>query len=198
MKKTACAFILWAPIMLFAGSNDVIKHKVAVCHACHGINGISQNPEWPHLAGQNKRYFVKQLLQMQEGRTRNAPIMTPFIAAFNIKDMDDVATYYAKMARGVGHTPKRFIARGEALYRIGNYQKRIIACIVCHGPHGDGNAEAGFPLIAGQRARYTLMQLMAFKKGMRTNDLNHIMQDISQHMSYEEMNAVAHYIEGLR
>lgn len=62
---------------------------------------------------------------------------------------------------------------------------------------GSGNAQAGFPLLSGQHAAYTIMQLQAFKDGKRTNDLNQIMQDISSKMSPEDMEAVAYYIQGL-
>ena len=83
--------------------------------------------------------------------------------------------------------------RSQAATRI----KRITACIACHGPQGTGNAQAGFPVLSGQHAAYTVLQLVAFKDGKRKNDLNHIMQDISNRMSKEDMEAVAHYIEAL-
>jgi cytochrome c553 len=87
--------------------------------------------------------------------------------------------------------------QGEQLYQKGDYNKGIIACTTCHGPKGVGNAEAGFPVLRGQHAVYTIKQLRAFKEAKRTNDLNRVMQNISAHMSQEEMEAVAHYIESL-
>lgn len=174
-----------------------IQSKAMVCATCHGQNGVSINPEWPNLAGQHPSYFIKQLKDIKEGKTRIAPTMVGIIANLNEQDMNDLADYYAKMPLAEGSTAKKYVQRGEQLYRGGNMEKHIPACIACHGPKGTGNEQAGFPVLSGQKATYTIMQLQAFKGKMRTNDLNHIMQDISAKMSQEDIEAVANYIQGL-
>jgi cytochrome c553 len=123
--------------------------------------------------------------------------MAGIVASLSTNDIEELARYYATMPVARGTTTKQSLQPGERLYRSGNRNKHIAACSVCHGPRGTGNAQAGFPLIAGQHALYTIAQLHAFKKGHRTNDLNHIMQDISKQMSEEDIHAVAHYIERL-
>lgn len=185
--------------MIFAQENpqEAGQNKSTVCTACHGPQGISTNPEWPNLAGQHEKYFVKQLKDIKEGKSRSAPTMTAIVANLNEQDIDDLAAYYAKMPVAEGSTPEKYLKRGEQLYRGGDLNKHIAACIACHGPKGSGNAQAGFPLLSGQHAAYTIMQLQAFKDGKRTNDLNQIMQDISSKMSPEDMEAVAYYIQGL-
>lgn len=198
MKKLALAFILCLPLVIYAQEQEQsLQNKVIICAACHGQNGISTRPEWPNLAGQHERYFVKQLKEMKQGTLRNAPTMIAMVASLSEKDMDDLATYYVKMPIAKGSTPKKFVKRGEQLYRGGDFKRQITACIACHGPNGTGNASAGFPVLTGQHATYTVMQLQAFKDGKRSNDLNHIMRDISGRMSPDDMEAVAHYIEGL-
>lgn len=199
MKKLALVLILCSSPVLFAQENpqEPAQKKSEVCTACHGPQGISMNPEWPNLAGQHEKYFVKQLKDIKEGKLRPVPTMTAIVANLNEQDMDDLAAYYAKMPITEGSTPKKYLQRGEQLYRGGDLNKHIAACIACHGPKGTGNAQAGFPLLSGQNAAYTVMQLQAFKDGKRTNDLNQIMQDISSKMSSEDMEAVAYYIQGL-
>jgi cytochrome c553 len=190
MKKLAFIFILFASTLW-------AEHKTLICSACHGLQGISANPEWPNLAGQNSTYLIKQLNDMKAGTHRSASSMAGIVASLDQQDIDALAVYYAKMPAAQGSTPKQFIKRGEQLYRGGDLSKHITACIACHGPKGTGNAQAGFPLIAGQHAAYTIMQLNAFKKKSRTNDLNHIMHDISSRMNDDDIEAIAHYIEGL-
>lgn len=190
MNKLFFILILFSSV-LFA------EDKHVICAACHGPNGISINPEWPNLAGQNNHYFSKQLRDMRIGTQRNPATMAVILNTLTEQDIDDLAEYYAKMPAAQGVTPKQFLKKGEQLYRGGNISKHITACIACHGPKGTGNAQAGFPQIAGQHASYTMAQLTAFKEKKRTNDLNHIMQDISSRMSKEDIEAVAHYIEGL-
>lgn len=196
MKKFALTAILCAPFLIYAQENPM-STKAMVCTACHGQEENSSNPQWPNLAGQHPKYFIKQLKDIKDGNLRNAPTMKALVAMLSEQDMDDLATYYAKMPRAQGSTPKEFVQRGEQLYRGGDFSKRITACIACHGPKGTGNAQAGFPVLSGQHADYTVLQLLAFKDSNRKNDLNHIMQDISSRMSREDMEAVAHYIEGL-
>ena len=43
------------------------KAKAAVCAACHGVEGKALIPNYPHLAGQNAAYLVKQLKAFKEG-----------------------------------------------------------------------------------------------------------------------------------
>ena len=184
-------------ILIFFTGSLVAQDKTALCAACHGSEGISANPQWPNLAGQNSTYFTKQLKDMIAGTHHAASVMAGIVASLTPQDIDDLATYYAKMPGAQGVTPKIYLKRGEQLYRGGDISKHITACIACHGPKGTGNAQAGFPLIAGQHADYTIAQLNAFKAKSRTNDLHHIMQDISSKMNDEDIEAIAHYIEGL-
>jgi cytochrome c553 len=174
-----------------------LKAKVAVCAACHGAQGISPNPKWPNLAGQHEIYLLKQLIEMKEGKLTNSPTMTAVLISFNHDDLRDLAHYYAKMPAAEHKANHQLNIRGETLYKMGDFAKRIPACIACHGPQGRGNAEAGFPILSGQNAAYTQKQLHAFKRAIRKNDLSQIMHAISMQMSPEEMKAVALYIEGL-
>ena len=45
------------PLLSAAGNVDSGKMKSASCAACHGDNGVSANPIWPKLAGQNAKYL---------------------------------------------------------------------------------------------------------------------------------------------
>jgi len=46
-------------------------------------------------------------------------------------------------------------------------RKKAEACVACHGP-GGVSADPAFPILAGQTARYTYLQLKDFKEGRRT------------------------------
>ena len=174
-----------------------IDSNIQLCAACHGAKGITANPQWPNLAGQHSSYLRKQLNDYKVGKTRNAVIMTGVVAGLSEKEIDLLAQYYAVLPSGKGKTPVKYQKLGEALYRSGDFDKGITACIACHGPKGSGNDEAGFPAVSGQPALYTIQQLQAFKDKTRSNDLNGIMHDISQRMNQEESEAVAYFIQGL-
>ncbi|MCF5860878.1 c-type cytochrome [Aeromonas veronii] len=72
------------------------KAKAAVCAACHGVEGKAMIPNYPHLAGQNAAYLVKQLKAFKDG-TRKEPLMDPFIAPLTDADIDNLAAFYASL-----------------------------------------------------------------------------------------------------
>jgi cytochrome c553 len=197
MKKMAFILVLFSSMIAHAEGNiKAGQEKSTVCAACHGPKGVSTNPQWPSLAGQYAPYLAKQLLDFKNP-TRNSPVMTPLVANLTEQDIQDLALYYSQQPLPEGSTPKKFLDRGEQLYRGGDFNKHITACIACHGPKGTGNAEAGFPVLSGQQPMYTIQQLQAFKDNKRSNDLNSIMGDISKRMDDADMEAVANYVSGL-
>lgn len=198
MKKNVFVVLLLGAMAAQAADQpNTIPEKTALCLACHGPQGNSSNPEWPNIAGQHASYSLKQLHDFKEGKTRNAATMSAVVAQLSEEDMRSLTAYYSKRPLAEGTMPKQYLQRGEQLYRGGDFDKHISACIACHGPQGTGNAQAGFPVLSGQNAPYTIQQLQAFKDKTRHNDLNSIMQDISARMDKNDMEAVAYYIQGL-
>lgn len=177
---------------------SVGKSKAMICAACHGADGVSINQDWPNLAGQHVSYTVKQLQDYKSAKLRNEPIMMPFAANLSFEDMQDIAKFYASLSKPKCQNKSPDIQRGMDIYRRGDAQKHITACIACHGPDGSGNSQAGFPLLSGQNAKYTIIQLKAFKNKIRQNDISAIMHDISSHMNDADMQAVADYICGMQ
>jgi cytochrome c553 len=79
-----------------AGNAEAGKSKAAqVCAACHGAEGNKPTaPENPILAGQHQDYLVKALKDYKAGKRSNA-IMKGFAATLSIKDMEDLAAWFA-------------------------------------------------------------------------------------------------------
>ncbi|MEL7312021.1 MAG: c-type cytochrome [Pseudomonadota bacterium] len=79
------------------------KEKSQTCAACHGENGVSNNPIWPNLAGQHKDYLANALGQYRlanaektggENVRKNA-VMAGLAAALTDEDIDALAAYFA-------------------------------------------------------------------------------------------------------
>jgi cytochrome c553 len=180
-----------------AGDAAAGARKAAVCMACHGANGNSSNPEWPNLAGQHESYIVQQLANFKQGARTN-PLMTPMATSLTEIDMKDLGAHYAAQTpAGLEADPSNWLA-GERLYRGGDAQRRMPACIACHGPQGKGNAPARYPALQAQHAVYTYNQLKAFADGSRRTPGNDIMQVIATKLTEEELRALASYLQGLR
>jgi len=184
-----------------AYSSDIDKGKElsVSCAACHGNNGISVNPVWPKLAGQNPKYLASQLYEFRKGAdgNRNNAVMYGIAVTLSDSDIEDLSAYYASLKSNVGLTQDKYLELGRDMYRGGNMDIKIQACISCHGPNGQGNYAAAIPMLSGQHSQYTYQQLKNFQSSMRSNDYNKMMRNIVHRMTDEEMKAVASYIEGL-
>ena len=89
--------LVYAAVALGAGSKADGEAKAAVCAACHGPKGISVNPLWPSLAGQQEAYLEKQIKAFRDGE-RNEATMQPFVANLTDQDAADLAAYYASLS----------------------------------------------------------------------------------------------------
>ena len=199
MKQCLTTVVLCAAFSFNALAADPAagKAKAALCVACHGPAGNSVNPEWPKLAGQNAKYTAKQIRDFLKGETRSDELMAPMIAALTDEDIEDIAAYYAGQTSTGGFVSQELHALGERIYRGGNLESGVPACIACHGPRGAGNAPAGFPRLAGQHAVYTAKQIEDWRNGLRTNDPNGMMADAVRYLTPIETRAVSEYIAGL-
>lgn len=191
---------------LVVGSIEAGKDKAATCTACHGPEGNSVNPLWPNIAGQSATYIVEQVTAFRDGASdpenakRYDPLMSPQSMALSDEDIRDLAVYFESLpgpAQAVADPAS--IARAEALYRGGNVENGVSACIACHGPTGRGNPAASYPALNGQHAVYTAKQLNDYASGTRTSDgKTRVMRDIAARLSREDIDALASYVQGLR
>lgn len=179
------------------GSAEAGQQKAATCAACHGQDGNSLNPAWPSLAGQHEQYIVRALRAYRAGGSRKNVLMMGQVAALSDQDMADLGAYFAAQARAPLMADPALVAAGERLYRGGNKDKGISACIACHGPRGLGNPAAAYPAVAGQHATYTAGSLRAYASSERESDPNQMMRNISSLLSDDDILAVSSYIQGL-
>lgn len=170
----------------------------AICVACHGADGNSFLPNYPHLAGQVHEYTVKQLRQFKSGE-RTDPFMTPMAMTVATEaDEENVAAWYAsQVLKPAVAKDATLIERGQNLWRGGDMGKNIPACAGCHGPAGHG-IPAQYPALAGQFPEYIASQLNKFRTGERNNDPESMMRDIAEKLTDKDIKAVAEYAAGLR
>lgn len=171
------------------------------CALCHGADGnASTHKNWPKLAGQNFNYLLKQLHDYPKRdpkQGRYNPIMSTLVAPLSESEKIKIANYYAGLPASIDTAETNLLLLGQQLYRGGDINKGIPACLACHDPAGLGNSPAGFPRLGGQHAVYIESQLKAFRNGTRHNDKYQIMKIISQKMNDIDIKAVANYISGL-
>jgi len=212
MKRKQCLLIAILILAGFyvtgvqaAGDAEAGKQKSEPCAACHGVGGVSANPAWPKLAGQGEKYLVDQLKLFKE-KVRVNTLMNPQAENLSDQDIEDLAVYYSSQAVNAGSADpdKEFQGEklhtiGESIYRGGNTETGVPACMSCHAPDGVGNGPAKFPQLAGQHAVYTAAQLRAYRSGARyqPDDNLNMMKEIATYLTDTEIDAVAEYIAGL-
>ncbi len=196
------AFMLFAAQVqaesLVNGSIEAGKAKSMTCTACHGAEGNSTLPTWPNIAGQSASYIVAQLNAFKGG-LRTDPLMAPQAMMLSDEDMRNVAVYFESLpAAAMSVANPATVSKGEALYRGGNADSDIPACLACHGPTGRGNPAANYPAVQGQHATYTAKQLRDYASGGRTSDgRTRMMRDIASRLSADDIEALASYVQGL-
>jgi len=84
-----------------AQSPDISKGKkrAEVCMACHGENGHSVAPGYPHLAGQDGDYLVKALQAYRGGQLRQDPTMTEMAKPLTDADIENIAAFFSSLPR---------------------------------------------------------------------------------------------------
>ncbi|OUR64889.1 cytochrome c4 [Methylophaga sp. 42_25_T18] len=189
------AFVVVSPVMA-AGDVSAGKGKAMVCAACHGADGNSPLDMFPKLAGQHESYIAKQLADFKSGARVNA-VMAPMVANLTEQDMADLGAFYASNKVTPGAVSEDLLAAGQTIYRAGNKDSGLPACMACHGPTGAGMPAAKWPALSGQYSKYVELQLKAFAEGTRSNDPNNMMTDIAKKMTADEMKAVSAYVAGL-
>jgi cytochrome c553 len=171
------------------------------CSRCHGVLGIGRPQEkTPRLAGQPRFYLHKQLDDFASG-ARFSEKMTPVARALSPAQREAVASYYASLYAIPYPEPPYgepiLIQKGGVLSALGDAERGMRACEICHADAGVGIAPS-FPYLAGQYAYYTERQLLLWKAGLRRNDPLDVMAEIAERLDEEEIRALALYFARVR
>jgi DmsE family decaheme c-type cytochrome len=75
------------------------KAASAACAGCHGEQGVSANPAWPSLAGQDAQYLADAMRAYKDG-SRDDATMKGLVASLDDRTINDIASYYASLAPG--------------------------------------------------------------------------------------------------
>ena len=180
------------------------------CIACHGADGLGIIDQYPKIAGQSKKYIIKQLNDFRN-KTREEPTMYGFTSDLSEQNIADLAEYYSNKKspyskKTVSDKEKQI---AEKIYYFGKQAPyETSACAACHGPSGQGIKSAMFPKISNQNTTYIKNQLIKFRQSSinefmgtdditRENDPNKMMQQAVKNLSNKEIEALAKYISSL-
>jgi cytochrome c553 len=193
---TPVSQVIWTPDVLeilARGNTERGRAKVLeVCVACHGEQGVSTTPDYPHLNGQSGAAIYKQLHDYRTGSRAN-PLMTGIASALEEPIIADVAAYYAGQPKrnpnpaSLGELPEAIVR----LVELGDPNRNIPPCAACHRPGSGGPIEA--PILSEQGRDYLAQQLRMYASGERRNDVYARMRVIAAQLTPAEIDGLSRY-----
>jgi cytochrome c553 len=167
---------------------QTIDETAALCAACHGENGVPQQPSTPIIWGQNQGYLYLQLRDYQRGARKNQQ-MSPLTSALTREEMLALAEYFAQR-------PWPNLQQPSAPDAIAAQAIGANTSVGCTGCHLEQYLGAGtVPRLAGQREDYLARTMAEFRSRTRGN--NPGMSDLMMVTSEEQIAALAKYLAGL-
>lgn len=101
MHKLAVALAACGIGLAQAADTAAGKAKADVaCAVCHGPQGLSMQPNVPHLAGQPQIYLVEQLRNYRSGKRHNE-VMSVIAKSLTDREIDDLARWYSSLRLSV-------------------------------------------------------------------------------------------------
>ena len=160
-------------------ANEEAPSLSAACIACHGVNGISANDNWPNLAGQQVGYLVKEISAFRDGIRVDPAMPAVLLEGATDQQIEALATYFSKLKPAKPTKTEDTFAG----------QNVRATCVSCHGMTGN-TVSPLWANLAGQKEAYLKKQLMDYKSGKREHA---IMQVIANELSDQQIADVAKY-----
>ncbi len=101
MKRIIVSGVLVCATTLALADAATGKARAATaCAVCHGPQGLSMQPNVPHLAGQPEIYLVEQLRNYRSGK-RTHEVMGVIAKTLSDQDINHLADWYASLQLSV-------------------------------------------------------------------------------------------------
>lgn len=166
------------------------------CTWCHGpsLEGFGNAPR---LAGQKQLYLENQIANFRT-HARDNPYSRDFMwnAAANL-DQERARAFAVYLAglqpRAAMDGNQNLTERGRALYEVGVPEANIAACLVCHGPNGEGVRQ--IPRLSGLSYYYVKRRLEEWDQGYHASAVP--MPMVARSLSPNEIDALASYLSSI-
>ncbi|MCW8918416.1 MAG: c-type cytochrome [Gammaproteobacteria bacterium] len=149
------------------------------CVSCHGEGGVSEKPEVPSLAGQDRNYLIKATREYAIKKRQHDGMLTA-VEKMPLDEIMALADYYANQAA----QPVAAVYPPEPTAKLITER-----CVKCHGERGFSN-EFDKPRLAGQSERYLIDSMLQYADGRRNH---HAMVAMSEVLSLIEIKGIAAY-----
>jgi cytochrome c553 len=177
---------------------DTIAQRVLACTGCHGPQGrAAADGYYPRIAGKPAGYLYNQLLNFRDGR-RHYGLMNGLLAPLEAPYLQEIAGHFAGLE--IPYPPPQgpaesaaTLEHGRRLVAEGDAQRRIPACVQCHGAKMMGVAP-WIPGLLGMPRDYLNAQLGAWKGGSRRAVAPDCMAQVAALLTPQDISAVSAWL----
>lgn len=177
---------------------DTMAQRTLACSACHGPQGrAAPDGYYPRIAGKPAGYLYNQLMNFRDGR-RHYGLMTRMVAPLSDAYLMEMARHFAALDLPYplpqpASAPPAVLERGRTLALDGDAQRRLPACVQCHGAALTGVLPAT-PGLLGLPRDYLNAQLGAWRTGQRKAHAPDCMGQVAERLSLDDVAAVASWL----
>ena len=180
-------------------------YRRMTCIACHGKDGKRAIQDYPNLAGQDKKYLIKQTMDIvtgkrkggknAQGKDRASPMRGSLVTPegkvrISDEQIEQIADYLSGLEpakpKPAADLKPEDIEAGKKLYK----KKR---CKTCHGKGGKKPLK-GYPYLAGQKAAYLFNQMVDVRDKKRKNGKIKTMYSFVKKLKDDEIKLIADYL----
>ena len=200
MRNTggSLAILIMLCCALLAATAHAEVLAVRNCTWCHG-GSASGYPPAPALAAQRPQYIANQLANFRT-HTRDNPFARQYMwgAARNVdaQSARELALYFASLPpRAASDGVPGLVGVGRTIYQEGMPEANIVACVVCHGPNGEGVRD--IPRLGGLDSTYLKRRLEQWNEGYHAA-VGPPMISIASKLSDDQIEALASYLSFIK
>jgi cytochrome c553 len=159
------------------------------------LDGNSESPNFPRLAGQQPAYLISQLENFRNHHRADPEgfeYMWGIASKLSDEQIKGLAEYFSTQTpRPVAAAGAVQLEAGKAIFENGVPAKETPPCIACHGPNGEGLAS--FPRLAWQHQDYLMKQLQVFRETEGRPGTP--MKQVTHLLSNQEMVDITNYLQ---
>ena len=177
---------------------DSMAQRTLACTSCHGQEGrAGPDGYYPRIAGKPAGYLYNQLLNFRDGR-RHYGLMTRLIDPLSQAYLLEIAQHFSALdlpyeqPRATTASPAALL-QGKKLALQGDPQRKIPACMLCHGDALTG-VQPNTPGLIGLPRDYVASQLGAWRTGQRRAHGPDCMADIAKQLTPDDISAIAAWL----
>jgi cytochrome c553 len=192
-KSVSKRVVLVAAAILLPESSTLAldADKIASCLACHGENGVSQNPGVPSLAAQPDQYIQWQLVFFRLD-SRKSELMGPLVKNISNGDIKAFGAYFSKLPPPPAAAPPD---PDPDLSTAGKVLAEEHHCNSCHT--GNFAGQQATARLAGQREEVLRRALEDYRSGARRGTGIAAMPEAVYGLTDDDFAKLSHYLSRL-